>query len=293
MSNKSEKKGINEYQIAECNQTGILRVLDPPSDDELAKIYSEDYYKSDKPDYIENYYKDKEWWYEVYKYRLNLMERYCNSDVTKKQLLDVGSGPGLLLECAEKMGWDAVGYEPNLDAHEFSKSKGLNVVKAYFDGTSDKVDFIYLGEVLEHIKDLKNFVKTLRDSLNDNGLLAIVVPNDGTIIHELLTDGLGLKKWYLAPPYHLNYFTVDSLSTFMKNSGFDVVHTETTFSIETMLLMGENYLEDSTIGRKWHKRRMKWETDLLRKQPELYEKFYTNNARIGLGREIFMLVKKT
>ena len=280
------------FNIDKCKKTGVVRVLNPPTDQELTKIYSEEYYKSDKPDYISTYYEDKDWWFEVYRYRLRIMERYVTSLEDNKRLLDIGSGPGLLLECAEELGWAAKGYEPNKDAFDFSKSRGLTVKNEYFTGEKEGYDFIYLGEVLEHIKDIEGFITMIYDSLPEGGVLAIVVPNDGTIIHEVLTEGMGYNKWYLAPPYHLNYFTVTSLGNFLKKSGFDVVHTETTFSIETMLLLGENYLQDSSLGRKWHKRRMDWETKLLRNRPDLYEKLYTNNATIGLGREIFMVVRK-
>ena len=93
------------------------------------------------------------------------------------------------------------------------------------------------------------------------------------------------------PPFHLNYFTVDSLKKLVESVGFNTVHLETTFSIESMLLLGENYLDQPNLGRKWHKRRMIWEIKLLRKKPELYEKYYTKMGSIGHGREIFIILK--
>ena len=69
-----------------------------------------------------------------------------------KKLIDIGSGPGLLLEVANQLGWVSKGYEPNIDAYHHSKKKGFNVENSFFDGTEKNLTHIYLGEVLEHIK---------------------------------------------------------------------------------------------------------------------------------------------
>ena len=279
-----------EFKIIDCQDSGFVRVLNPPTDKRLDEIYENEYYSNDKPDYIDSYYKDIEWWTEIYKYRLNLMSRYSSFD--KKKLIDIGSGPGLLLEVANQLGWVSKGYEPNIDAYPHSKKKGFNVENSFFDGTEKNLTHIYLGEVLEHIKKPKSFLKSIFNSMEKGGVLSIIVPNDGSLIHNILNDGLNFKKWFYAPPFHLNYFTVDSLKKLVESVGFNTVHLETTFSIESMLLLGENYLDQPNLGRKWHKRRMIWEIKLLRKKPELYEKSSTHMGSIGPGREIFIILKK-
>ena len=279
---------IGEYTIQK-EEWGLIHVGNPPSNEELDRIYAEEYYSSDKPDYISKYEEDEEWWTEVYKYRLNLMSRYNPSN---KILTDIGSGPGLLLETANKMGWTSKGYEPNKDAFNYSHEKGLNVINDFFHGQENELQHIYLGEVLEHIKNPVSFMNDIVKCMSKGAVIAILVPNDVSLIQKLLTNTLGYKEWFYAPPYHLNYFNVNSLQKLIEIVGLETIHVETTFSIETMLMLGENYLKDSSIGRHWHKRRMQWEIETLRKNPDIYEEYYTRMGKIGHGREILLIAKK-
>jgi 2-polyprenyl-3-methyl-5-hydroxy-6-metoxy-1,4-benzoquinol methylase len=279
---------IKGYKIIE-ESWGLIHVENPPNDEELEKIYAEEYYSSDKPDYLSRYEEDKDWWKEVYNYRLNLLNRYNGRH---KEIVDIGSGPGLLLEVAAMKGWQTTGYEPNKDAFNYSLKKGLNVFNEFFTGQLNEIEHIYLGEVLEHIQNPVKFMKTISQSMAKGGVIAIIVPNDLSLLHQILTDQFDFEKWFLAPPFHLNYFNVDSLKHIVEKVGLKTVHVETTFSIETMLLMGENYLKINDLGRKWHQRRMAWETRLLKDNPKLYEEYYTKMGAIGHGREIFLIAKK-
>jgi SAM-dependent methyltransferase len=279
----------NDTKVIDCEFCGFAHLYPFPSEEKLNKIYSEDYYVKEKPNYISNYLRDSEWWNEVYKYRLSLLERYGNG--LDKQLCDIGSGPGLLLKIAQENGWNAFGYEPNFDAWNYSIESGLNVRNEFFLGQESAMNFVYLGEVLEHLSDPAHFLKLISKSMRKTGLLGIVVPNDFNIIQRLLTDGMKFEEWFVAAPYHINYFNYNSLRTLLNKCNFEIVHSETTFCIDMMLLLGENYLTDSDLGRKWHERRMKWETDILSTNPKLYEEFYTNIAKVGLGRELFVIAK--
>ena len=49
-----------EFKIIDCQDSGFVRVFNPPTDKRLDEIYENEYYSNDKPDIIESYYKDIE-----------------------------------------------------------------------------------------------------------------------------------------------------------------------------------------------------------------------------------------
>ena len=73
-------------------------ILPIPSDDDLEKIYSDEYYTEIKPEYIK-VEEDLKWWNINYDERYNVFE----SELGKKgDVLDIGSGTGHFLKEAMK-----------------------------------------------------------------------------------------------------------------------------------------------------------------------------------------------
>ena len=65
---------VNEFDIIECKTCGFKHAIPIPTHEELEKIYSHEYYVSEKPFYIENYLEDKDWWDSVYSDRYDIFE---------------------------------------------------------------------------------------------------------------------------------------------------------------------------------------------------------------------------
>lgn len=284
----------NGYNVIDCVECGFKHVYPYPNDEVLEKIYSEEYYTRDKPNYISEYQKDRDWWNLVYDYRYNIF-----SDLIKKEhksILDIGSGPGHFLLEGQKKGWFVHGLEPNIDAYNYSKKDlNLNISKSFYEiGTrfEKKYDVINLGEVLEHLNNPKIFIKDLVENLNKGGLISIIVPNDFNPFQMIVNENCNNKEWWILPPWHLNYFNFDSLKKFLKDIGLEVVLSQSTFPLEMFCFFGENYINNPEHGKLIHKKRMDFEFILKNKNPELIHKFYNSLAELNLGREIFMIAKK-
>ncbi len=137
------------------------------------------------------------------------------------KLLDVGAANGFFVELCTRRGIDATGIEISQDAVEWAKRLGRNVTNSTLEkfSSAEKFTAITLLDVLEHIHDPIEFLAAASINLEDNGLLLINVPNEGS-----LTAKLTGKNWHaLLPPEHWFYFNKKSLKFLLENSGFEVI----------------------------------------------------------------------
>ena len=285
----------NSFDVIDCQLCGFKHIVPLPTEKELEHTYQHDYYKEEKPLYIERYMQDLDWWNMVYNQRYVILEQHLPA--RQRHLLDIGSGPGFFLLNGQHRGWKVKGIEPSIQAAEHSRKLGLDIENTFFSARTatqmGSFDVINLGEVLEHIPDPAALLKLCHCRLNSEGMLCIVVPNDFNPFQLALRDHLNFKAWWVAPPHHINYFDFHSLTLLVEKCGFKVVHQEATFPIDMFLLMGDNYIGNDNLGRACHAKRMNFEMSMTQSGlgktlMELYSAF----ARQGIGREIVLYARK-
>ena len=285
----------NGKDVIICKKCGFAHVYPLPSLEETENIYKNEYYQKEKPNYIKDYVKDKDWWVSTYNRRFDVFEKLVKSK--NRSVLDIGSGPGIFLEAAKKRGWDAVGVEPNMYAAEYTKKLGFDVINEMYDNkvaqTLKKFDLINLTLVLEHIVNPIELIELAYNQLNSNGIISIVVPNDFNPFQKILSEYLGFEKWWVVPDHHLNYFNKESLSNCLLKNNFTVVHEETTFPIDLFLLFGDNYIDNHEIGSIVHQKRILFEKNLMESgNSDLLTSLYSALSKINIGRELFIIGKK-
>ncbi len=101
-------------------------------------------------------------------------------------------------------------------------------------------------------------------ALRPGGVISIHVPNDFNVLQLAARDALAKDDWWVAPPYHINYFNFESLERLLVRSGFEPRRRDATFPVEWFLLMGEDYVGDRELGAWVHRRRMALEFNLER-----------------------------
>ncbi|MDH1469605.1 class I SAM-dependent methyltransferase [Shewanella sp. GD03713] len=286
---------INGFQVIECQMCGFKHIHPLPTLDELEKIYRHEYYTLDKPLFLQEKEEDKTWWNTVYSDRYDTFEEFLPT--TARRILDVGSGPGYFVSYGQKRGWKSVGVEPSAQACEHARGLGAEVVENFFNHDTatalGKFDAIHANAVLEHIPNPREMVSLFRESLVQGGILCVVVPNDYNPFQETLRTYEGYRPWWVAPPHHLNYFNFETLGNLLVSEGFEVVMQETTFPIDMFLLMGDNYVDSSELGRACHKKRMRFDTQmLLSGNNKVKRRFYQALASVGMGREVVLFAKK-
>ena len=294
MSNKSHEGEVidlaNGYEILNCTNCGFIHAVVTKEID----FYTSHYYDEEKPDYITSNESETEWWDQTYGDRIDYADELAGEEL--KNWIDIGTGPGLFLDAAKKRNKRILGIEPSRQAAEHATSKGHEVINGYFDNEmSEKMetfDAAHFSEVLEHIENPRDFLNNVRNILRKDGFIVITVPNDYNIIQEIFVNETGKEKWWLAPPFHLNYFSHESLERLVESCGFEVLKSTSMFPIDIFLLMGDDYIGNDVKGKEAHQRRKNFEMILGKKNKQLSRKIYQEFAKMGIGREIVLYAKR-
>jgi len=280
------------FKIIECRPCGFRHTIPLPSDKKLRQLYGESFYTHEKPAYFRDVEEDKEWWFATYHNYYSLLEKYAHG----RKLLEVGSGPGLFLKCGKARGWDVLGIEPSLAAIKRSRRYGVKVRQGFFDSKTvadlGRFDVIYMQTVLEHVPDPEAILKLARSKLKRGGLIMVVSPNDYNPLQEILRSGLRFKPWWVAPPQHLNYFNFKSMGVLLKKLRFKIMDELASFPMEFFLLSGENYVENSRVGRACQAKRKIFEEAMYNFSPESLNEFYRDLAVKGIGRTFVIMARK-
>ena len=262
----------------------------------MQKIYTEEYYSIEKPQFIERQLEDIEWWNIVFDDRYDLLEEHLPKN--RRMIVDIGCGPGFFLKRGKDRGWKGVGIEASKQAAEYAKGLGVEVLNCFLEALDieanrGKFDVAHLSEVLEHCPDPMSVCKTSYEFLSDDGIICIVVPNDYNPFQEAVSKVLGFERYWLAPPHHINYFTFDSLQALLERTGFKVLRKDAMFPIDMFLLMGDNYVGNDKTGRACHARRKRFEINLRKAGMNNFKKqLYEFLASKNIGREIVMFAQK-
>lgn len=158
----------------------------------------------------------------VKQYTLSSKERRIASYVNKKgNLLDIGAGTGDFLAYAKSQKWQVVGIEPNLQAKELARKKGVPFVEDTTELSNNSFDVITLWHVLEHIEDLEKQLLELRRIAKPNGLIIIAVPNFKSY------DAAYYKEFWAAydVPRHIWHFSKKSIQKLFSEKNMKLIAT--------------------------------------------------------------------
>ena len=139
-------------------------------------------------------------------------------------IIDIGCNDGKFLMALKNQGFKNLhGVEPTKNTAEAAKSSGFSVTNEYLDVVVaeslvreyGKFDVVVTRQVLEHIKDIKSFVGSVRTLLKDKGILVIEVPDS-----EINFKHSDYGVW----EEHLNYFTQSSLTRILSEMGWEITN---------------------------------------------------------------------
>jgi 2-polyprenyl-3-methyl-5-hydroxy-6-metoxy-1,4-benzoquinol methylase len=154
-----------------------------------------------------------------------------------KTVLDVGCSDGHFLKVAKAQGLSATGLEPDPRLADRAKARGHEVINGFFPAAEGlvnrKFDVITFNDSLEHIPDLLEVLRGVREHLTKPGLAVVSLPSAGGLIFSvsLLLYKLGVRapfdrlwqKGFASP--HLHYFKPKNLRCLFESNGFAHIHT--------------------------------------------------------------------
>ena len=220
---KFNKKKFTYFKCLNCKCTSIWPKLNA---DDQEKLYSVDIYHNTH--YInENTNLDK------YEKSLNIIQKFLNMN---SSIVDFGCGLGFFLKRLEKK-FKATGVEFNegiiLQADKNLTNTKLMTIKKFFDEDKEKYDFLFLGDVIEHVNLPKSLINSLKKKLKKNGLIYINGPieNNFTLVnysirlYAIIKNLFNLKNKYFLP-YHTHYFNYKNKQEIFDNE-FLIQYIET------------------------------------------------------------------
>lgn len=263
---------------------GYWRVMPRPSDEELVAYYT-NYHNSCRP------------------YNVDARAALVCNHVTRpgRRVFDIGCGQGELLGAFARQGWEAVGIELCVDDIQIARNAGLRIVEGMLTKqiTAQAIeefgafDVVLLVNVLEHVADPEGMMDNVRRLLVSGGTLFCVVPNEFNPFQEVAAAVCGLSQWWIAPPEHLNYFSIESVAGFIAGHGFDITLKTTDFPIEMFLLWGDVYVGDREVGKRVHNKRRRFENALLQNgKGQLLQDMYEVLATLNIGRSAIICAEK-
>jgi SAM-dependent methyltransferase len=212
---------VGRFDIYRCTICGFGQTIPEIPVDRIGEIYT-DYYPRKNIINID----------EVKKQRVEIMSpirrwllgvnNTAHYHIRKgTKVLDMGCGDCTSVREINAFGAEAYGIEPDQNISELVSTLKLNVHIGLFNEIpypADYFHFITMSQVLEHIHDPIELLKSFQRILKDDGQVIIGVPNMDSQLRKKY--GPRWLNWHV--PYHINHFTSKSLRMLAEKSGFKV-----------------------------------------------------------------------
>lgn len=108
--------------------------------------------------------------------KLAYLNYFKGIDLKGKKILEFGCGLGQNIYYLSKKGADIKGFDVSKFAIEFCRKKGIATTNNL--KKEKKFDVIFSRHVLEHIQNPFGTLRELREKLNENGKLILILPSE-------------------------------------------------------------------------------------------------------------------
>ncbi|MCX7641850.1 MAG: class I SAM-dependent methyltransferase [Elusimicrobiales bacterium] len=167
--------------------------------------------------FVLNYFeinKDNWWYISRNELIYSIIKIYC--EIENPKILDVGCGCGVLIEYLKVKGYNNVfGIDAELKFVELAMKKGFDVKLINIEdgiNVGIKYDVIILSDVLEHINNDIEVIKSIFSALSENGLVIIFVP-----------AFMCLWSWHDTVNKHRRRYVLREIENKIKSTGFNVI----------------------------------------------------------------------
>jgi len=278
------------------NKLGYFELVNKPTRQKLTSYYERQYYQKEKSTYRHEYTKDE---LKLIDHRIQikyskLLKLYSFKKQSK--ILDVGCGEGYVMKYFLNKGWDVSGIDFSLSAIKINNPQLIKLINIgdIFDLidriiiSKKKYDVLWLGNVLEHVLSPQSLLIKLKKIIKKKGFLVVTVPNDISFYHDsLLKDKLISKRFWIAAPDHISYFSKTSLENIAKFTGWNSEGMMSDFPVNFFLSNSEsNYINKNRKGKNVHLARIYLEKIISNSNIDNVISFYSSLANLELGRNL-------
>jgi SAM-dependent methyltransferase len=201
-------------RLVKCNICDLVYAPEPPSQSFLHKVYGDaDYDSGDEAIYAARTYAKE-------------LSKYIQLSPNRNVAIDVGAGSGPFLPWLCEQGYsEVIGVEPSKAAIDAAPDEiKPMLVNDIFNSdlvSGKKISLACSFMTLEHIENPKYFVESIKDNIEDNGMIAVVVHNWRSPLNRML----GLRS-PIIDIEHLQLFSPKSISKILVDSGFSDIKVQ-------------------------------------------------------------------
>ena len=162
-------------QFVICKKCGLIRI-DPYLSENTLNYFYENVYRNIKDTQVDKLFAEQE-------KKGSKIHNFINQDIDFnqiKQVIEIGCGAGGILYYFEKLGKKTLGFDYDKKFLDYGNSKGLNL---HFGNALEELpkyelenSIIVINHVVEHILDVKNFIKKLETIVPIGIYIYISVP---------------------------------------------------------------------------------------------------------------------
>lgn len=299
---KAANHTYGHHKVVKTNQ-GFYRVEPVVDEDYLLNFYADTYYQHSLGTYSKNYSSAELASFRgEHELRFEAVSQVSALDIGA--FLDVGCGEGFEMKFMSEAGWRVTGidfssdgiksHHPELLSHLFVGA--IEDSLAQLEKLGKVYDYIYMGNVLEHLPNPSEVMKLVRNLLSTDGVVAIRIPNDFSSLQtHFLENAIVSRPYWISIPEHLNYFDPNGVEDFLESIGLVVLDAFTSFPIDWFLAHeGSNYVEAPEIGKSVHRARLVLENLIYStsNRQDILD-FYRGLKKIGMGRNLTVIAKSS
>ena len=214
--------GLGAAWIHCCAGCGFRQVRPRPHPADLAALYGEDYFDPAAPSGFREYAAQRQ----RYEREAYFLARKLRRMGRRGRLLEVGSGPGFLLDAlARASDWEVEGVELSSFGARYARERfGLTVRHGTLEEAgfaADRFDFVIQKDLLEHVGHPRRHLEETRRVMRPGGRLWLITPNGEADVRPLAAAaGLGAEALPVLDQGHLSFFTQPQLLRLAADAGF-------------------------------------------------------------------------
>ena len=177
-----------------------------------SKIFNDKYpFFTHKSKFMVNHFKKFFSWLE---------KRYLKKN---DKVVEIGSNDGTFSSFFSKKKYNILGFEPSLNVANIARKKKLKVISKFFNyktvsklkKSKNKINLICAANVICHIPNLKDLIKSVDYLLSKDGLFIFEEPYLGSMFKKVSYDQI-----YDA---HVFIFSLHSVKSIFNSFGFDLI----------------------------------------------------------------------
>ncbi|RMH37650.1 MAG: class I SAM-dependent methyltransferase [Nitrospirae bacterium] len=154
-----------------------------------------------------------------------------------KRVLEIGAGPGSMTKVLNiESHCQVTALEIDQEAIEHLTPFCDNVIRCDLNdptwptllSADDKFDVIIAADVLEHLYDPWNTLRSLQKFLKTDGYVVISLPHAGhnAIIASLINGNFEYKDWGLLDKTHIRFFGIKNIQHLLTSTGLAIIEAE-------------------------------------------------------------------